>query len=85
MLPTWFGDRCSIGSVSIPITSWLWLGPVLDVPSALAVDGAGNVYVAGVDSDNGFRIPPGGALRRPHRDALRLHPGAADSVGGMTM
>ena len=21
MLPTWFGDRCSIGSVSIPITS----------------------------------------------------------------
>jgi cysteine-rich repeat protein len=37
-------------------------GNTLDRPSGVAVDDAGNVYVAGESSDNGFRIDPNGVI-----------------------
>ncbi len=37
-------------------------GNTLSVPVGVAVDGAGNVYVAGRDSDNAFRITPAGTI-----------------------
>ena len=38
------------------------LGNTLDYPWAIAVDGSGNVYVTGTNSDNAFQITPGGAI-----------------------
>ena len=37
-------------------------GNTLDKPRAIALDGSANVYVAGSNSDNAFRITPGGAI-----------------------
>jgi streptogramin lyase len=37
-------------------------GNTLDYPIGVAVDGAGNVYVAGYDSGNVFRITPAGTI-----------------------
>ncbi len=37
-------------------------GNVLDNPASIAVDGVGNVYVAGDGTDNAFRITPGGVI-----------------------
>jgi hypothetical protein len=37
-------------------------GHVLDSPNGLAVDAAGNVYVAGFYSDNVFKVEPGGGV-----------------------
>ena len=34
----------------------------LDSPEGIAVDGAGNVYVAGVNSENAFQIEPDGTI-----------------------
>jgi hypothetical protein len=34
----------------------------LDLPVGIAVDGSGNVYVAGFNSDNAFKITPGGSI-----------------------
>ena len=37
-------------------------GNGLDSPQGIAVDGAGTVYVTGRDSDNAFKITPGGVI-----------------------
>ena len=37
-------------------------GKLLDGPQAIAVDVLGNVYVAGLFSDNAFRITSGGVI-----------------------
>ncbi len=37
-------------------------GNVLDNPASIAVDGVGNVYVAGDGTDNAFRITPAGVI-----------------------
>jgi len=38
------------------------VGNVLATPFDIAVDGSGNVYVAAEDSDNAFKITPGGTI-----------------------
>ena len=37
-------------------------GHPLDDSHSIAVDGLGNVYVAGANSDNAFQVSPGGAI-----------------------
>ena len=38
------------------------MGNTLNYPEGIAVDGNGNVYVAGIDSDNAFKITSGGVI-----------------------
>ena len=37
-------------------------GNPFDEPYSIAVDGSGNIYVAGFHSDNAFKITPGGVI-----------------------
>ncbi len=58
---------CSKSNRAEPITEIIdstgdGTGNALNSPHGVAVDGSGNVYVAGYGSDNVFKVAPGGAI-----------------------
>ena len=53
---------CSTSGTPCGITEIIDASNGLDIPNGVATDISGNVYVAGVGSDNAFKITPGGVI-----------------------